>query len=108
MDLTLEESVIAELWKEHLATPFPKGMQDEDVEGIDLVMLDADIAGCVDSFIGRGNLNLFQAAVLGLSYRNVSTVMPILNETGAGYFGRLERLAELVLKAVAVSRKLWL
>jgi hypothetical protein len=96
-----EESLIGELWREHLATPFPKGFRAKDVNGIDFVVLDADIAGCVDTFLERGTLNLYQAAVLGLSYRNVSYVIPILNEEGAAYFWRLERLAELVLKAVA-------
>lgn len=64
-------------------------------------MLDANIAGCVDTFIKRGSLNQYQAVILGLSYRDASYVVPILNDEGAAYFWRLERLAELVLKAVA-------
>ena len=58
MESTLEDSVIAELWKEHLAAPFPKGLQAKDVKGIDLVSLDADIAGCVDSFVEQGKPKL--------------------------------------------------
>ncbi|HEX9959809.1 MAG TPA: hypothetical protein VGB00_02685 [Pyrinomonadaceae bacterium] len=64
-------------------------------------MLDADIAGCVQTFVEHENLNLYQTAILGLSYQNASFIIPILNEEGAEYFWRLERLAELVLKAVA-------
>jgi hypothetical protein len=30
-------------------------------------VLDADVAGCVDTFLSRGNLNLYQTAILGLS-----------------------------------------
>ena len=96
-----EESLISELWQEHLAAPFPKGFRGKDVNGIDCVMLDANIAGCVDTFLERGTLNLYQLAMLGPSYRDVSYVIPILNEEGAAYFWRLERLAELVLKEVA-------
>ena len=103
MDSDSEETLIAELWKAHLATPFPERFRAKDINGIDFVMLDADIAGCVDTFVTRGNLNLFQTAVLGICYRNASFVMPILNEEGAAYFWRLERLAELVLKAVALK-----
>ncbi len=97
--------LISDLWKEHEAAPFPKGFRAKDVDGIDLVVLDADVAGCVDTFICRGNLNLYQTAVLGLCYRNLSYVIPILNDDGREYFGRLERLAESVLKTVALENK---
>jgi hypothetical protein len=96
-----DELLIGELWQEHLAAPFPNGFRGKDVDGIDFVILDADIAGCVETFVRRGTLSLFQAAALGISYRNVSYVIPILNEEGAAYFWRLERLAELILKTVA-------
>jgi hypothetical protein len=105
MEQISEESLIEESWKEHDATPFPTGFQGKDVDGIDFVMLDADIAGCVDTFLERGNLNLFQTAMLGLCYRHASYVTPILNGEGAAYFWRLERLAELVLKAVALKNE---
>jgi spore coat protein CotH len=105
MEQVSEEALIGELWKEHVATPFPKGFRGKDVDGIDFVMLDADIAGCVDTFLERGNLNLFQTAVLGLCYRHCSYVTLILNEEDATYFWRLERLAELVLKAVALKNE---
>lgn len=100
-----DQSLISDLWKEHLAAPFPKGFRAKDVNGIDFIMLDADVAGCVDSFLSRGNLNLYQIAILGLSYRNLSYVMPILNDEGKEYFWRLERLAELILKLVALKNK---
>jgi len=64
-------------------------------------MLDADVAGCVDTFLSRGNLNLFQTAILGLCYRDLSYLIPMLSEEGKAYYRRLELLAELVLKAVA-------
>lgn len=40
-----EESPVDELWREHLAAPLPKGFRGKDVDGLDFVMLDADIAG---------------------------------------------------------------
>ena len=97
--------LIRELWTEHMNAPFPKGFRAKDVSGIDFVMLDADVAGCIDTFIERGNLNLYQTAILGLSYRNLSYVIPIINDEGREYFWRLERLAELILKAVAVKNE---
>lgn len=101
----MEKALIEELWEEHQSAPFPKSYRAKDVNGIDFVMLDADVAGCVDSFLGRGNLNLFQTALLGLCYRDLTYVIPILNEEGRDYYWRLERLAELVLKAVAETNR---
>jgi hypothetical protein len=101
----MDNRLIEELWEEHTLAPFPKGYRGKDISGIDFVMLDADVAGCVHTFLKRGNLNLFQTAVLGLCYRNLNYVAPILNEEGKAYYWRLERLAELVLKAVAVRNQ---
>ena len=101
----LVDLLINDLWEEHKAAPFPKGFRAKDVDGIDFVVLDANVAGCVDTFLSRGNLNLYQTAILGLSYQNLSHVIPILNDEGKEYFGRLERLAELVLKSVALKNE---
>ena len=105
METQLTEPSIVDLWEEHLTTPFPKGFRGKDLNGIDFVMLDANIAGCVQTFVERGKLNMFQAAMLGLSYRDASFVVPTLNDEGAAYFWRLERLAELVLRAIALENQ---
>lgn len=105
MKTVSDDILIINLWKEHNNAPFPAGFRGKDVTGIDFVKLDADVAGCIDTFIGRGKLNLYQTATLGLSYRNLSHVIPIINDDGKEYFFRLERLAELVLKAVAINNE---
>ena len=100
-----DQLLISDLWKEHRDAPFPNAFRAKDVNGIDFVLLDAHVAGCVDTFLSRGNLNLYQTAILGLSYRDLSYVLPILNDEGREYFWRLERLAELVLKSVALKNE---
>ena len=101
----MDKSLIEQLWREHESAAFPQGCRGKDVNGFDLVMLDADVAGCVDSFVSRGNLNLYQTAILGLCYRNLTCLIPMLSEEGRGYYSRLELLAKLVLKAVATGNK---
>ena len=96
-----DETIIRELWREHLATPFPKGFRGRDVSGVDFVMLDANIAGCVTTYVAGRDLSVYQTAVLGLSYRDAGSVLPVLNEEGKEYFWRLEQLARLVLRATA-------
>jgi spore coat protein CotH len=105
MKTEYDHKTINELWQEHLATPFPKRLRGKDINGIDFVMLDADIAGCVSSFLEEGKLNLYQTAMLGLSYQRASHVVSLLSDEEAAYYERLERLAELVLKAIALDNE---
>lgn len=53
------------------------------------------VAGCVDTFLSRGNLNLSQIAVLELCYRDPTCLIPMLDDEGKAYYHRLELLAEL-------------
>jgi hypothetical protein len=70
------------------------------VDGVDFVMLDADTAGCVCTFLTRGSLDPWRLAVLGICYRNLTLLVPTLAEESRSYFARLERLAGLVLRQV--------
>ena len=79
---------------------FTAKLRGRDLDGVDFVMLDADIAGCVDSFMKHSKLTVFQASTLGLCYHNSSQVISVLYEEGTEYFWRLSRLAELVLREV--------
>ena len=97
----MKNKVIEELWKEHEAAAFPASCRGVDVRGVDMTMLDADVAGCVDTFVSGRKLNLFQTAVLGLCYRELADVLPALDGEAKAYYARLDRLAGLVLKAVA-------
>jgi hypothetical protein len=101
----MDNRLIEQLWREHKVAAFPQSYYGKDVNGVDLVMLDADVAGCVQTLLDRGNLNLFQTAVLGLCYRNLSCSVPMLSDEGKEYYRRLELLAELVLKAVATRNQ---
>ena len=83
-----DEVLIRELWNDHKRAPFPKGFAGKDVSGIDFVMLDAVVARRVDTFLGGGNLNLYETAILRLCYRNRSHVIPIINDAGKEYFWR--------------------
>ena len=101
----MDRRLIKQLWGEHKLAAFPQGCRGKDVNGVDLVMLDADVAGCVDTFLSHGNLNLFQTVILGLCYRNLTYLTPMLGEDAEPYYRRLELLAELVLKAVATNNQ---
>lgn len=93
---------IEELWREHLKTRFPPACRGADVEGIDLVMLDADIAGCIDTYLRRGgDLGTERTAILGLCYRELGTVVLALPAEAREYYQRLETMTEQILRALA-------
>ncbi len=97
------------LGREHRAAPFPRKIyENERVNGTSLVMLDANIAGCISTFLACGNtLDLRRTAVLGASYRAVALVLvsPDLTEEARPYYARLETLAGLVLAIVGCKPK---
>ncbi len=92
---------LEKLWAEHQDAPFPAQCRGEDCDGIDLVMLDADIAGCISTFLARkGSLDQTRLAVLGLCYRDVCFVLPRLDADAATHYRRLELMARLALEHV--------
>jgi len=97
--------MIEELWQEHKGVRFPSGYGGEEIEGIDLALLDADIAGCVEYYIKRQKLDLERTAILGLCYRDCAVAVQGLNGVAKEYFLRLEKLAMLVLQAIIKTEK---
>ncbi len=92
---------IIELWDVHLASKFPHGYGGEVIEGIDLVLLDSDVAGCVTTFIENdGRLDIWRAAILGLCYRDLNIVTNRLSGEAKERFSLLETLSGLVLKDI--------
>ena len=93
---------IQTLWQQHRAAGFPSACCGVEIEGTDLVLLDADTAGCVQTFLARdGELDLWRVATLALCYRELAIVVRVLQGEGRDYFARLENLSRLVLRAVA-------
>jgi hypothetical protein len=93
---------IQALWREHMEAPFPEETAGDEIDGIDLVLADSTTAGCVDTFLRYpGHLDLWRTAILGLCHRDLHVLASRCPRPDQrAYFRRLERLAELVLKAV--------
>ena len=45
---------MSRLWREHLAEPWPPRLNAAERAGVDLLMLDADIAGCIRRWLASG------------------------------------------------------
>ena len=99
-------SSIERLWRDHQRIRFPQGCAGREIDGIDLVLLDSSIAGCVSTFLARDRrLNGWRLAVLGQCYRDARHVIPMLEPELRKYFERLEVMAGEILQAVATTHR---
>ncbi|MFG2641950.1 hypothetical protein ACGFYP_13405 [Streptomyces sp. NPDC048370] len=95
------DSVVAHLWQEHMRAPFPAGLRGADRAGIDLVLLDADIAGCVSTWQSNGgSLDAERHRILHRRIADLDQILPLLGATeDPPYWQRLHQLARLVAEA---------
>ncbi|CAO0825762.1 putative protein OS=Streptomyces microflavus OX=1919 GN=Smic_13950 PE=4 SV=1 [Streptomyces microflavus] len=95
------EALVSDLWQEHMRAPFPAGLAGAERAGIDLVLLDADIAGCVSSW--RKNGGTVDGERRGILHRRVTDLDRILPVLAAAedppYWRRLHQLARLASEA---------
>ncbi|OKK02933.1 hypothetical protein AMK26_23730 [Streptomyces sp. CB03234] len=91
------EALVARLWQEHLDAPFPARLRGAELEGIDMVMLDADIAGCVSTWRDNGgSLDAWRYQVLRDCISELDKILPHLMEAeDLRYYERLHQLATL-------------
>ena len=91
---------VRDLLDAHNAAPYPPELSGGDeVAGVALVMLDADIAGLAAAYVGTGGaLRADQWFTLRESLADARAVMPHLTGDAWVYFGRLYMLARAMLK----------
>lgn len=91
-------AAVRSLWDEHRPAPFPPGLAGAERAGFDLVLVDADIAGCVHTWLSNAGA-LDERPYRVLHWRG-SQLAEILTELGEDdspeYWYRLSRMAELV------------
>ena len=91
-------NALTKLWTEHQAAKFPSGLGGTEIEGIDLALLDADVAGCiVTSLAIGGRLDALQQNTLRKCRRDALKVIPKLRGDVRTYFERLERITSIAL-----------
>lgn len=86
---------LAGQWEEHRRAPFPAGFRGVDIEGVELILLDADVAGLVLREL-NGGLDSNGIAILWACIADLHKIVPLINEEYcASYFTRLRTMAEL-------------
>lgn len=98
---TPQHKTVAGLYQEHLSAPFPGRLRGADRAGIDMVMLDADTAGCVSTWLNNeGVLDTRRHNILFRCIADLDQVLPVLTEADdPHYWQRLRQVAQLVADA---------
>ncbi|WP_217214332.1 hypothetical protein [Streptomyces sp. AC550_RSS872] len=91
-----QDDRLPRLWEEHRRAPFPPGFRGVDFDGVDLITLDADVAGLVHRELDRG-LDDEGVAILWACVAGLDRVLPLIgDEYGASYYRRLRMMAGAV------------
>lgn len=92
---------VARLLQAHEAARFPSRLRGEEVHGVDVVTLDADVVGCTSTWLASGErLDAEGLAVLRRSRDDAARVLPHLDRPAeAACVTRLRALAVAVLGA---------
>ncbi|WP_234326428.1 hypothetical protein [Streptomyces sp. NRRL S-495] len=89
------EDRLARLWEDHRRAPYPDSFRGVDIEGVELILLDAAVAGLVQQEVD-GALDDSGAAVLWSCIADLDRIVPLINsEYCASYFARLRTTAAL-------------
>ncbi|WP_344641272.1 hypothetical protein [Kitasatospora cystarginea] len=87
--------LLPQLWGVHMKAEFPAHLRGREVEGEDLVLLDADVAGCVSSCLSSV-LDERRRRTLLKCIEVLEKVLPsISDEDGTRYYERLHEMARL-------------
>ena len=89
------------LQEKRAALPFPPRLRGEEIDGVDMVMVDADIAGCVQVWLGSAaNLDAGRIGTLRTCRDDVERVLPGLSlPSEHEYYMVLRDLADAILHA---------
>jgi hypothetical protein len=90
---------LSRLWRKHQHAEFPPSLRGAERAGVDLVELDADVAGCVEAWRDGGfTLDEDRLKILTKGAENLDAVLPLLSSRAESlYFDRLRRLAAVIL-----------
>jgi hypothetical protein len=84
------------LWGEHKSTPFPPRLRGKDAGKTNFILLDADIAGCVQALLRRRPLDERRQSILNRRMDHLSIVLPLLtDESESAYRERLRIMGQL-------------
>ena len=112
------KAAVSKIWDQHLSMTYPRNCRGLEVEGIDLVLLAADVAGCVSQFLKSADGEDFRKRYADFPLSTSAPDLPpatfllmnLLDKTklvkahlqryDLEYFSTVEEMCSLMLQAV--------
>ena len=92
-------SEIIKLWQQHYSAAFPMGYSDRKINGIDLSLLDSEIAGCIHMYMhNHEELDSQRVQILREHLIDLNNIILLLDHEELIYFSRLSELANLIIQ----------
>ena len=96
--MTIPDEIV-ELWQQHSSSAFPKGYGGNEINGIDLPLLEAEITSCIRMYMhNSAQLDAQRIKTLRERLIDLNTVVLLMDNQELVYFDRLRKLANLVLQ----------
>ena len=90
---------VRELWREQSSEAFPDDCRGQAIDGIDLVLLDSTVAGCIDSWIAaNGRLDKDRLAILQKCQGCLAAICPLLKGEARRYYEKWVQITRLALR----------
>ena len=87
---------LSQLWDEHMRAAFPAGFRGVNLEGVELILLDADVAGLVQVEL-NGGLDDSGVAILWRCIAGLDKILPLISDDYcAAYYARLRMMAGVI------------
>ena len=104
VSITVPESDIAEMWQAHYVRWFPPLLRGAEVGGVDVVLLDADTAGCVSAWLaGGGHLDPRGIRILTTCVKNLDAALTVFTDGEEQYY--LQQLRILAAAVLAETQE---
>ncbi|MFI1994454.1 hypothetical protein [Actinoplanes sp. NPDC020271] len=95
------DAAVDQLWEAHRNALFPERLRYDDVAGVDMVLLDASIAGCVSTWLNEAvDLDDWRRGILAACERDLGVALPTLSGQEATYCQRLLEMTVLILRSL--------
>lgn len=93
---------IQQLYEKHLNTPFPLELRGEEIDGIELVLIDADAAGVISTFLSSHdklelNLKLLVPTI-------ASELQIVINQLSGSEKAYYENLLKIIYKIQVMNK----
>lgn len=97
VELLFERDEIVRAWVALRGSGFPPETAGKVIDGIDLVLFDAELAGCIDAFAKNYSLKPSTRISLASAGGDLRKIIPQLNPAARPYFEELDNMTTRII-----------